>query len=180
MAAQLWMLGHSNRSFLAFVDLLHENHLRRLIDVRSYPASRRHPQFDRLQLERRLPPKGVEYAWMPDLGGMRQPVVGLRCNAAWKEPGFRAYADHMQSTVFQESLAALLQEATQAPTAVMCAEALYLKCHRQLLADAALARGWQVWHVVAAEDVRPHRLTPTAHLIEGEPVTYPETPQLPF
>ena len=176
----LWMLGHSNRSFQEFLDLLREHDLRQLVDVRSYPASRRHPQFDRLQMERRLPDKGISYRWMPDLGGMRKPVDELLCNVAWKEPGFKAYADHMQSTVFTAALCSLEEFAEPAPTAVMCAEALPLKCHRQLLADALLVRGWQVLHAVGKGDVRDHRLTPTAHVVAGEPVTYPGTPELPF
>ena len=177
---QLWMLGHSNRTSQEFIDLLREYDLRQLVDVRSYPASQRHPQFDRLQIERRLPDKGIAYRWMPALGGMRQPVDELVCNVAWKEPGFKAYADHMQGAEFAAALCSLEELAEQASTAVMCAEALYLKCHRQLLADALLVRGWQVLHVVARGDVREHRLTPTAHVVEGEPVTYPATPELPF
>jgi len=174
----LWMLGHSDRTFPVFLELLRSHEIAHLVDVRRYPASRRHPQFDRLELERRLPARDVQYSWMPRLGGMRQPVQGSDLNAAWKDDGFRAYADHMQTDEFQQAAEQLAVLAASTSTAAMCAENNHLNCHRQLLADAFLARGWQVKHAIDAVEVRDHRLTPTAVVTNNAAVTYPGAPQL--
>ena len=176
----LWMLGHSDRSFLAFVQLLKLHEVVHLVDIRAYPASRRHPQFDRLELARRLPARGVQYTWMPQLGGMRTPVQNSALNAAWKEEGLRAYADHMQTPVFEDAWQDLAQLAQRQRTAAMCAEAKPLQCHRQILADVFVARQWTVQHILNDRERIEHTLTPTAHLTDRLTVTYPGAPQLPF
>jgi len=178
--AILWTVGHSNRRFAAFVDLLRAHGIQHLVDVRSHPSSRRHPQFDRLELEGRLPPHHVSYTWMPALGGMRVPVPGATSNAAWQEDGFRAYADHMQTETFASARQQLEHLAVRVRCAVLCAEADPLSCHRQLLADAFVAAGWQVQHLLTREEVRPHVLTSTAVVDRQGRVTYPGAPELPF
>ena len=176
----VWMLGHSDRTFANFLALLQAHAITHIVDIRAYPASRRHPQFDRLEMERRLPDRQVQYSWMPDLGGMRTPVADSDANVAWKEEGFRAYADHMQTDVFDTAWQELATKAQGARTAAMCAEAKPLQCHRQLLADAFLARGWKVEHILDVGKVVAHRLTPTALVGTSQTLTYPGAPRLPF
>jgi uncharacterized protein (DUF488 family) len=176
----LWTVGHSSRSFTEFVELLQAHRIVHVIDVRAYPTSRRHPQFDRLELEARLPVCHMTYAWMPQLGGMRSPTPGSTQNAAWKEEGFRAYADHMQTPAFEAARSAVARLAEQERCAVMCAESQPLQCHRQLLADAFVARGWEVRHLMSARRDVEHRLSATARVDARGRVTYPGMPQLPF
>jgi uncharacterized protein (DUF488 family) len=174
----LWMVGHSDRTFPVFLELLQAHRIAHLVDIRAYPASRRHPQFDRLELEHRLPANGVHYSWMPHLGGMRTPVAASSLNGSWKEDGFRAYADHMQTQAFQFAWLQLTRVATSQRTGAMCAEANHLHCHRQLLADAFVARQWAVQHIQGKDKCVVHTLTPTAQIGDGVPVTYPEAPRL--
>ena len=176
----LWMLGHSDRRFPVLADLLQSQDIAHLVDIRAYPASRRHPQFDRLELEKRLPLRGMRYTWMPQLGGMRAPVAGSNLNAAWKEDGLRAYADHMQTAEFAAAWEELAQLAQRQRTAAMCAEAKPLSCHRQILADAFVARQWTVQHIVDATNRCEHTLSPAAFVNDRLQVSYPGAPQLPF
>src|SRR5437773_2409914 len=139
-------------------------------DVRGSPASRRHPHFAREALAAALARDGLEYAWLPGLGGRRRGGAGSP-HVAWRSPSFRAYADHMETADFAAELVRLLALAAARPTAVMCAEAVPWRCHRQLVADALLARGIEVRHVISTAPPEPHRLTPFARL-EGERVVY--------
>jgi uncharacterized protein (DUF488 family) len=172
-------IGHSTRSLAELVGLLRAHGIRRLADVRSLPGSRRHPHVDRGALPGPLAAAGIGYVHLPDLGGLRRPRPDSP-HTAWREPGFRAYADHMQTPVFARALDALVAEADQTPTALMCAEADPYRCHRQLIADALLARGVQVRHVLGPGRAVPHRLTPFARVEHGR-VGYPgPQPALPL
>ena len=168
----LWMLGHSDRTFPVFLELLRSHEIAHLVDVRRYPASRRHPQFDRLELERRLPARDVQYSWMPRLGGMRQPVQGSDLNAAWKDDGFRAYADHMGTRAFGGAVKRVLGLAASRRTVLMCAEADPLRCHRQLLADELVLSGAEVLHVLDERRLEPHALHPLARAAPDGGVLY--------
>jgi uncharacterized protein (DUF488 family) len=166
----VYTVGHSTRSLDDFLALLGAHAIAGIADVRSFPASRRHPHFAREALAAALAQAGLAYAWLPGLGGRRRGGAGS-AHVAWRSPSFRAYADHMETAEFAAELARLLVLAAARPTAVMCAEAVPWRCHRQLLADALVARGIEVRHVVSTAPPEPHRLTPFARL-EGARVVY--------
>jgi uncharacterized protein (DUF488 family) len=146
-------------------------------DVRRYPGSRRHPHFTREALADSLGAAGVRYDWLPALGGRRTPRPDSR-HGAWREASFRAYADHMDTAEFRDGLATLLELAAARPTAVLCAEAVPWRCHRQLISDALVARGVTVLHVLDEGPSRPHTLSRIARL-DGERVIY-DVGQLPL
>jgi uncharacterized protein (DUF488 family) len=166
----VYTLGHSTRPLEALIALLGGHAIRGVADVRRFPASRRHPQFAREALERSLPAAGVRYDWLPALGG-RRPVRTDSPHVGWREAGFRGYADHMDTPEFREGVAALLARAAERPTAIMCAEAVPWRCHRQLIADALVVRGVTVLHVIDAGAARPHALSRLARL-EGDHIVY--------
>jgi uncharacterized protein (DUF488 family) len=139
--------------------------------VRTIPRSRANPQYDGRALSRALTAAGIGYVHLPHLGGLRHARKDSE-NGGWRNASFRGYADHMQTPEFEEGLCELRALAKEGPVAVMCAEAVPWRCHRSLLADALLARGVVVEHIVGRGRTRPHRLTPFAH-IEGRKVTYP-------
>jgi uncharacterized protein (DUF488 family) len=142
----------------------------RLVDVRRYPASRRHPQFAREALSGALQRAGIEYRHEPDLGGRRKPRERSP-NQAWRNAAFRGYADHMALPEFEAALTRVLDAPRR--TAVMCAEALPWRCHRQLIADALVARGVEVLHVFGPGRVEAHALHVDARVGPGGRVTYP-------
>ena len=129
------------------------------------------PHFGRAELERTLPAAGVEYVHVPELGGRRRPAEGSP-NGAWENAAFRGYADHMATLEFQAGLERALQLATERRTALMCAEAVWWRCHRRLVADALTARGWSVWHIAGAREPARHELPPFA-AATGTRLTYP-------
>lgn len=163
-------IGHSTRPLDEFLALLDAHGIEAIADVRRHPGSRRHPHFAREALAASLSERGLGYDWMPALGGRRRARPDSP-HRAWREESFRAYADHMDEPEFQEALAALLASAAQRPTAIMCAEAVPWRCHRQLISDALLARGVEVRHVVGPGAAKIHTLTGHARL-DGERVVY--------
>lgn len=164
-------IGHSTRTADAFLDLLKAHGVTGVVDVRTIPRSRRHPHFSRDALSRLLPAHGIAYAHLLALGGLRKPGPDSP-NGGWRHQSFRGYADHMQSREFHEGIEALLAFATDHLVAVMCAEARWWQCHRQLIADALVARGVDVRHILSRGDAQPHRLTPFAR-VRGAMVDYP-------
>jgi uncharacterized protein (DUF488 family) len=168
----LFTIGHSTRSLAEFIELLQVHGVTRLVDVRRYPGSRRHPHFSRESLAAALSEQGIEYRHAPELGGRRSPRPDSP-NGAWRSPSFRAYADHMADPEWQAALVALLADAARAPTAIMCAEAVPWRCHRQLIADAFVARDVDVRHIITAAPPEPHALSPHAVVRNGAMVTYP-------
>jgi uncharacterized protein (DUF488 family) len=167
----VYTVGHSTLALPDFLALLAAADVRVLADVRRYPASRRHPHFAREALAEALVAPGVEYRWLPGLGGRRRGRPDSP-HVAWQSASFRAYADHLETPESLRELDGLLELARARRTAVMCAEAVPWRCHRQLIADALVARGIEVRHLMgrggAAE---PHRLTSFARL-DGERVVY--------
>ena len=172
----MWTIGHSTRSLGELVDLLRGEHVTSLIDVRRMPHSRRHPQFEAAALARDLPAAGIAYRHAPGLGGFRKPRADSN-NTAWREPAFRGYADYMQTPEFATQLDTLIHEAASTPTALMCAEAHPSHCHRSLLADALVARGVTVRHILGPGRVETHALTAGARVVEGG-LSYPGEPEL--
>lgn len=167
----VYTIGHSTLPAERFLDRLAAHGIRRLADVRTVPRSRRHPQFEKARLADLLASRGILYRHFPELGGLRR-ARRDSVNTAWQTPGFRGYADHMQTPAFEVGLAALLDYAAPEPTAIMCAEAVWWRCHRALLADALVARGVEVRHILSERDVRAHRLSDFARVESGR-VTYP-------
>ena len=161
----VYTIGHSTRPFDRFVELLAREGVRCVADVRTFPASRRHPQYNADALAAALAERGVDYVHMPALGGRRRPSPDS-ANSAWRNEGFRGYADHMLTPEFQAGLATLAEIAARQPTAVMCAEAVPWRCHRSLLADALVAGGHTVLHILDAR-TSPHSLSPFAVVDAG-------------
>jgi len=163
-------IGHSTRTFPELLDLLSAHGVAAVADVRRFPASRRHPQFAREALARDLAAAGIAYEWFPQLGGRRSARPDSP-HTAWRNAAFRGYADHMESDEFRAGLAHLLERAAERSTALLCAEAVPWRCHRQLIADALVARGVEVRHITGAGAAAPHRLSAIARL-EGDRLVY--------
>ncbi len=144
----------------------------RLVDVRTAPGSRRNPQFSREALARGLPERGIEYEHEPELGGFRKPRPDSP-NRGWQHEGFRGYADYMATEAFRDALGRLARLARADPTAVMCAEAQWWRCHRRLIADALTVRGWNVLHLGLKREPVAHELTAFAVLGPDGTLTYP-------
>ena len=176
---RIFTIGHSTRSLDELVALLRHHGIEQLADVRSYPGSRRLPHFGRAALEAVLPAAGIAYRWMPGLGGRRRPRADSP-NRGWRVDGFRAYADYMRTPEFAAARDELEAWARQVPTAFMCAEAWFRKCHRQLLADALVVRGWEVLHVTSEAPPEPHRLTGFAQPEADGQLLYPADGELPL
>ena len=168
---KVYTIGHSTRSLEAFLALLQTHGVELLVDVRSFPRSRRNPQFNLETLGPELAKAGIGYLHFRELGGMRRPRPDS-ANTAWQVDGFRGYADHMATPEFAAGLAGLLEAAAGRQTAVMCAEAVPWECHRQLLADALVARSVPVEHILGEGRREAHQLSPYAR-ITGVEVTYP-------
>jgi len=164
-------VGHSTHTIEEFVHILKAHGIRRLVDVRTIPRSRRNPQFNRESLLISLDTAGIEYRHLPGLGGLRRPRKDSM-NSGWRNASFRGYADYMQTPEFGENLSHLIELAAEAPSAIMCAEAVPWRCHRSLIADALLARGIPVMEILSATKSQPHATTPFAK-VEGQQVTYP-------
>ena len=169
-------IGHSTRLLEELVALLRAHGVARVADVRRFPRSRRHPHFAADALARDLAEAAIAYRHLPGLGGFRRPRPDSP-NTAWRNASFRGYADYMATDEFAGHLDALLADARTAPMAIMCAEAVPWRCHRSLIADALLARGVEVRHILGLERAEPHALTASAR-VEGGRVRYPGEPDL--
>jgi uncharacterized protein (DUF488 family) len=155
---KIWTIGHSTRSIEEFIALLKENHIRALADVRHFPGSRRYPHFGKAALEASLTKEQIEYVHFLELGGRRRPVPNSP-NVFWRNEAFRGYADYMTMEPFREGIARLKLLANQKPTAIMCAEALWWKCHRRMIADFLKTDGWEVTHILGAHKTEMHSST---------------------
>ncbi len=165
---QIWTIGHSTRTIDEFISLLQENEIKLLADVRAWPGSKRYPHFNKDALAESLATHGIRYEHFPELGGKRKSKPDSR-NTAWRNASFRGYADYMETEQFQKGIERLLDVAANAgPTAIMCAEAVWWRCHRSLIADYLKARGVEVLHVLGANKVDPHPYTPAARIVNGE------------
>ena len=165
---RIWTIGHSTRTIDDFISLLGENEINLLVDVRAWPGSKRYPQFNKDALAESLNAHGIRYEHFPELGGKRKSKPDSR-NTAWRNASFRGYADYMETEQFQKGIERLLDVAVEAgPTAIMCAEAVWWRCHRSLIADYLKARGVEVLHVLGANKVEPHPYTSAARIVNGE------------
>jgi uncharacterized protein (DUF488 family) len=162
-------IGHSTRTIEAFIDLLNVHAIELLIDVRRWPGSKHHPQFNRDALSGSVKSHAIAYLWRGDLGGFRKPTVDSP-NRAWRVSAFRAYADFMLTDEFERIMNQMETIAGDKRIAVMCAEAVPWRCHRQLLADAFIVRGWKVYDIIDDGD-HEHRL-PAFAKVEGMRIYY--------
>lgn len=175
----IYTVGHGSRSIGEFTGLLREAGIECLVDVRAYPASRRHPQFAREALERSLADAGIRTVWEGEALGGRRKADGSSPHLALKNAGFRAYAGHMETQAFREGLDRLVETARGLRSAVMCAERLPWQCHRNLIADSLVARGVRVLHLIGPGQASEHALSRLAR-IEGERLVYDVGGQLPL
>ncbi|HEY7283879.1 MAG TPA: DUF488 domain-containing protein [Vicinamibacterales bacterium] len=164
---RIWTIGHSTRAVEEFISLLEENEITLLADVRVWPGSKRHPQFNKDALAQSLSARGIRYEHFPELGGKRKPKPDSH-NTAWRNDSFRGYADYMETTQFEAGIDRLLGLADGGGrTVIMCAEAVWWRCHRSLIADYLKARGVDVRHVLGANKVDPHPYTSAARILDG-------------
>jgi uncharacterized protein (DUF488 family) len=168
--ATLYTIGHSTRTLLELIAVLQAHSIETLVDIRSFPLSRRLPHFNRESLESALPAAGIRYVWMKALGGYRKKIRDDSPNIALRNVNFRNYADHMLTPEFEEAVAKLVRLAEQSPTAYMCAERVWFHCHRMLVSDWLVAHGHRVLHIDAGGAPRPHKLTAEARLVDGKVV----------
>jgi uncharacterized protein (DUF488 family) len=168
---QIWTIGHSTRAVDDFISLLEANEIQVLVDVRAWPGSKRHPQFNRDALAQSLENHGIRYEHFPELGGKRKAKADSH-NTAWRNASFRGYADYMETTQFHRGIERLLAVSDgNGRTAIMCAEAVWWRCHRSLIADYLKAHGVEVQHVLGASSVEPHPYTSAARILDGK-LTY--------
>ncbi len=171
-SCDVYTLGFSNRSWEETTEILQGFRVRRLVDIRTLPGSRHTPQFDKENLERLLPGAGMEYIHLKSLGGLRKSRSSDPANAGWHNASFRAYADYMQTTEFIKALEELIGLFRSATTVYACTEAVFWRCHRALVSDALLIRGYRPCHIFRATKCEVHRLTSFAR-VDGMRITYP-------
>ena len=166
MGSTIWTIGHSTRPIDAFLELLAHYRLEAVVDVRRFPGSRRHPQYAEAALSAALTEHGIVYRWLPGLGGRRRPLPDSP-NTGWRNAAFRGYADHMASTEFSQGMDELLEVSSRLRTTLMCAEALWWRCHRALIADVLRVRGIEVVHILNAKHTVVHPYTAPARIVHG-------------
>jgi len=164
---EIWTIGHSTLSIEEFIALLKTQNIGALADVRRFPGSRRHPQFGQQPLSESLSGAGIEYVHLPELGGRRLARPDSP-NTAWRNEAFRGYADYMATEPFRAGMKCLLTLARKQCTAIMCAEALWWRCHRSLISDYLKADGWKVLHILANKKIEEHPFSSAARILEGK------------
>ena len=166
----IWTIGHSTRELEDLIRLLHENDIELVADVRSFPGSRKFPQFNKESLGMTLPENGVEYVHLKQLGGRRK-VKPDSENTVWRNDAFRGYADYMETDDFRKGIDELLELADDKRTAIMCSEAVWWRCHRSMISDYLKSKGVTVIHIMSENKVEEHPYTSAARLVDGE-LTY--------
>ncbi|MGH9539449.1 MAG: DUF488 family protein [Terriglobales bacterium] len=166
--SSLYSIGHSTRTFDELVEALQAHSISTLVDIRSFPMSRRLPHFNRESLEKTLAEAGIRYVWIKELGGRRSKIRDDSPNVALRNASFRNYADYMLTEEFRLGINQLLLLAEQSRTAYMCAERVYFRCHRMLVSDWLTAHGHEVLHIDRTGPVKSHKLLPEARVIGGD------------
>ncbi len=172
MKFDVYTMGFSNRTWAESSEILSAYKIRRLVDIRTLPGSKHTPQFNLEHLQTALPKAGIEYVHLKSLGGLRKPRKDSSLNAAWRNDTFRGYADYMQTPEFAAALDELIRLLKESTTVYCCTEAVFWRCHRQLVSDALLARGYRVGHIFSANKVEEHTFTKFLKA-EGTTLTYP-------
>jgi len=166
-APRIFTIGHSTHPIERFLELLGEHKITLVTDVRSFPSSRRWPQFNQADLSDSLRGAGVQYQWLKNLGGRRHSKREDSPHTAWTHPAFRSYADYTESPEFAVGLSELTDTAARLCTAYMCSEGLWWRCHRRIISDRLVVRGWRVEHIMPDGKLRPHELASFARVIDG-------------
>lgn len=164
----LYTIGHSTRTLEELLEVLRAHSIQTLVDIRSFPMSRRLPHFNRESLARTLPEAGIRYVWMKELGGRRKKIREDSPHIALRSPSFRNYADYMLTEEFRRAISALIELADQSPTAYMCAERVYFRCHRMMVSDWLVGHGHQVLHIDGIGPTKLHNLMAEARLVDYE------------
>ena len=163
----LWTIGHSTHSLEEFISTLHTYNIELLIDVRSLPGSNKFPQFNKENLEISLPNQSISYKHNSLLGGRRKVAKDSK-NTAWLNTSFRGYADYMDTDAFKTGIEQVEVDAHEKNVAIMCAEVLWWRCHRSMIADELKSRGWKVIHILSSIKTQEHRYTAPAKIIKGK------------
>ena len=172
----LYTIGHSTRTIVELIDILQASAVTRVVDIRRIPRSRANPQFDIGVLPETLARAGLEYVHLATLGGLRAKAKGVHdANAGWAQRSFRNYADYAQTSAFQEGLRELLEMAARQNCSILCAEAVWWRCHRRIVTDYVLAHGVPVIHLFSRTKQAPASLTPFAVVDDRAGVSYPAT-----
>jgi uncharacterized protein (DUF488 family) len=164
----LYTIGHSTRTLDELLEALRAHSIQTLVDIRSFPMSRRLSHFNRESLEKTLPEPGIRYVWMKELGGRRKKIRDDSPHIALRSPSFRNYADYMLTEEFRDAIAALIKLADESPTAYMCAERVYFRCHRMMVSDWLVGHGHQVLHIDGTGPTKPHNLMAEARLVNDQ------------
>lgn len=175
--SSIYTIGHSTRTIEVFVDILRASGVTQLVDIRSHPRSRTNPQYNFDTLPQTLAQYQIGHVYLKDLGGRRprQPSVDPTMNNFWQNHSFHNYADYATTAPFQTGLGKLLELGAQKPSAVMCSEAVWWRCHRRIVADYLLHKGCAVYHLMGEGRVEPAKMTPAAEPFEGY-LIYPDEP----
>ena len=163
----IWTIGHSTRSFEEFVDMLHSFSIELIADIRSYPGSRKFPQFNKEALEISLPQNNIQYVHLKNLGGRRK-VNPKSKNTGWRHVAFRGYADYMETGAFKDGIMELISRALKQRTAYMCSEAVWWRCHRSMVSDYLKLHGWKIMHIMGIGKAEEHSYTTPARIVNGE------------
>lgn len=169
----VWTIGHSTHSLDEFVAMLLSFNIERVVDVRSYPGSRKFPHFNKELLELSLPENNIHYIHLKKLGGRRK-VNPESKNTTWHHAAFRGYADYMETNSFTEGIKELIEIAQKQRTAYMCSEAVWWRCHRSMVSDYLKAHGWDVQHIMGINKASEHPYTQPARIVDGELTYLPE------
>ena len=165
--SKIWTIGHSTRSLDEFIAMLHSFNIQLLVDIRSFPGSRKFPQFNKGNLEKSLPENKIEYLHLENLGGRRK-AKAFSKNTSWRNASFMGYADYMETEAFKEGLEALKKMALDKRTAMMCSEAVWWRCHRSMVSDDLKAQDWQVMHIMSKAKAQEHPYTQPAKIVDGK------------
>jgi uncharacterized protein (DUF488 family) len=163
----VWTIGHSTRSIGEFIEILKSADIQILADVRRFPGSRAYPHFNKETLSESLKKQNIRYIHLPELGGRRKAKKDSR-NTAWRNEAFRGYADYMETLEFKEGMNHLESLAKEAPTAMMCSEVVWWRCHRSLISDYLKSEGWQVIHLMDKNKTQEHPYTSASRIVEGK------------
>jgi uncharacterized protein (DUF488 family) len=162
----IWTIGHSTRPIEELIEILKSFRIESVADVRSYPGSRRYPQFNIENLSVSLQEEGIEYIHMKGLGGRRKPDKNSK-NMGWKNDAFKGFADYMETSEFKDAVRKLMELALLKKTSIMCAEALWWRCHRSLISDYLKLNGWNVFHLISQNKTEEHTYTKPAKIKQG-------------
>ena len=165
-AGTLWTIGHSTHPIDEFVEILRAHEIARIADVRRFPGSRAQPQFNPDALRASLAEHGIAYSPLLELGGRRKPLADT-AHTAWRNDAFRGYADYMDTPAFAAAADDLAALARIEHVAVMCAEAVWWRCHRSMIADYFKASGWTVLHIMGRGEAKEHPYTAVAKVVDG-------------